>query len=161
MLSILSDLATRAVQQEEAEESPKLELHKWWSAVNSLVPAQALDISQPLSSSFKRIPHVRHVAVHSSVEIPVTSLDQMLRDTISITKGLRDEERSTELSNWRRQISILIPNIEFSQEQTTAVSQLQASRNTISDLENWKVELDKRLSEERVKEKRFISEVAS
>lgn len=78
----------------------------------------------------------------------------MLQDAIIITKGLRDKERTLELSEWHEMLSVLIPDIELSQERKKAVAELQNSRNTLSELEN-------RMAEEREKEKLLIAKVAS
>lgn len=130
-----------------------LELHLWQGKVRKYkVPREALDLDQPLSELFDRISAVRHCAVHSTNKVPITSLQQMLQDAISITKGLRDEKRTTELSKWNELLSQLLPvDQELAKSQR---SQLQITRDRISDLE-------KQLSEERAKEDSLICGIVS
>jgi len=99
-----------------------LELHWWQTMVMKCkVPRKALDLDQPLLELFSRIPTVRHGAVHGTNKVPVIALRQMLQDAISITKGLRDEERTEELSKWNEVLSQLLPvDQDLTKSQTVA-----------------------------------------
>jgi uncharacterized protein with von Willebrand factor type A (vWA) domain len=133
-----------------------LELQVFWEYVQDHpLPAGAINEDGPysLSELFERIEVIRHIAVHRQDEIPVTSLDKMLRNAIAIARAFRDEARLAELLKWHRSLSELLPNnYDIPRAERNIAGELDDVRDSITTIQGKIERLKKQLIEEKARE---------
>lgn len=76
------------------------------------VPSTAVDNSRgPLMETFNRVKQVRHSAVHRNIQLPIVTIDLMLKDGVRLTTIFKDEVRASQIQHWQSKIRGTFPLI--------------------------------------------------
>jgi hypothetical protein len=91
------------------------ELTEWCKVLpKSRVPAEAVssNLDQPLADLFRRIPIIRHCAVHRETNLPVKTVENMVRDAHSLAIALRDDSRAAKIWLWLTTLEGIVAGLD-------------------------------------------------
>ncbi|APA15917.1 predicted protein [Sclerotinia sclerotiorum 1980 UF-70] len=84
-----------------------IELNLWWKAIDECqIPIEAIgpQPSRPLGTIFRRVPNIRHFAVHRLPDISIANIQDMITDALDIAKVFRDDFLVPKLKLWREKL---------------------------------------------------------
>lgn len=125
--------------------SEAVELTKWRKTLlkcNIPEAATTLSHDQSLADLFKGAITVRNYAVHRRPQVPITKIEEMVRDAHLLSQALKDDLRSAQLLQWHKELADVVANL-----QSTTNSQREAAEAELLNVHNEKVAIEKRLVE--------------
>ena len=97
---------------------------------------------QSLAALFGRAIHIRHCAVHRRPQIPISKVEEMIRDAWLLSQALQDDLRTAQLLHWRKELESLVEHLELRTN-----SRREAAEAELRNIQNAKVETEERLAE--------------